>query len=159
MDTLPRGGEADLVSLARLRWTVCDSRDIALSPLVLSDPSSSMEVGCQGTGVAEASSVHLSPALLLGVLLRVHRMGKRAPFWPGPSILGADFSSQRLSVYKRAGVTDRTLRLIEEIPPDGSLSSLRWRVRSVTPTQRGGSYRRDHRGGTSRSFWSLNRGC
>ncbi len=60
----------------------CDSRDASLSPLVLSDPSSSTEAGCQGTDVAEASSVHLSPiALLLGVLQRVRRTGKRAHFW------------------------------------------------------------------------------
>ncbi len=58
----PRGGEADLESF----WpgtgeSVCDSSDIALSPLVLSDSSSSTGAGCYGTDVAEASSVHLSP--------------------------------------------------------------------------------------------------
>ncbi len=40
---------------------VCDSSDIALSPLVLSDSSSSTGAGCYGTDLAEALSVHLSP--------------------------------------------------------------------------------------------------
>ncbi len=52
MEASPRGGEADLESF----WpgtggSVCDSSDIALSPLVLSD---------YVTDVAEASSVRLS---------------------------------------------------------------------------------------------------
>ncbi len=60
MDASPRGGEADMESF----WPgsggfVCDSSDIALSPLVLSDSSSS--TGCYGTDLAEASSVRLSP--------------------------------------------------------------------------------------------------
>ncbi len=63
---------------------VCDLRDIAMSPLVLSDPSSSTGAGCQGTDVAEALFVHFSLiALLSGVLQRVCRMGKSAPFWLG----------------------------------------------------------------------------
>ncbi len=62
MEASPRGGEADLESF----WpgtggSVCDSSDIALSPLVLSDSSSSAGAGCYGTDVAEASSVRLSP--------------------------------------------------------------------------------------------------
>ncbi len=89
MDASPRGGEADMESF----WPgpggfVCDSSDIALSPLVLSDSSSSAGAGCYGTDLAEASSVHFSPiALLPGVLERVRRDGVRlllvAPFWPG----------------------------------------------------------------------------
>ncbi len=41
--------------------SVCDSSDIALSSLVISDSSSSARAGCYGTDLAEASSVHLSP--------------------------------------------------------------------------------------------------
>ncbi len=40
---------------------VCDSSDITLSPLVLSDSSSSTGAGWYGTDLAEALSVHLSP--------------------------------------------------------------------------------------------------
>ncbi len=55
MDASPRGVEADMESfLARLRWTCCDSKDIALSPLVVSDSSSSTGTGCLGTDLAEA---------------------------------------------------------------------------------------------------------
>ncbi len=62
MEASLRGGEADLESF----WpgtggSVCDSSDIALSPLVLSDSSSSAGAGCYGTDVAEASSVRFSP--------------------------------------------------------------------------------------------------
>ncbi len=56
--------------------SVCDLSDIALSPLVISDSSSSAGAGCYGTGLAEASSVRLSPfALFTGVLERVRRDG------------------------------------------------------------------------------------
>ncbi len=62
IEASPRGGEADLESF----WpgtggSVCDSSDIALSPLLLSDSSSSTGAGCYGTDVAEASSVRHSP--------------------------------------------------------------------------------------------------
>ncbi len=40
---------------------VCDSSDIALSPLVTSDSSSSTGARCYGTDLAKASSVRLSP--------------------------------------------------------------------------------------------------
>ncbi len=56
--------------------SVCDSSDIALSPLVISNSSSSAGAGCYGTDLAEASSVRLSPiALLTGVLERVRLDG------------------------------------------------------------------------------------
>ncbi len=62
MEASPRGGEADLQSLCPgTGGSVCDSSDIALSPLVLSDSSSSTGAGCYGTDVAEALSVCLSP--------------------------------------------------------------------------------------------------
>ncbi len=55
MDASPRGGEANMeIFLARLRWTCCDLKDIALSPLVLSNSSSSTGAGCLGTDLAEA---------------------------------------------------------------------------------------------------------
>ncbi len=62
METPPRRGESDLESV----WPssggpVCDSGDIALYPVVLSDSSSSSRTGRHGTDVAEASSVRLSP--------------------------------------------------------------------------------------------------
>ncbi len=114
----------------------CDSRDAALSPLVLSDPSSSTEAGCQGTDVAEASSVHLSPiALLLGVLQRVRRTGKRAHFWLISFLDGSLFPSWFYPPLSGGGY---------DLSPRA---------------QSGGSYGRDPRGGTSRSFWSLNWGC
>ncbi len=55
MDASPRGGEANMeIFLARLRWTCCDLKDIALSPLVLSNSSSSTGAGCLGTDLAKA---------------------------------------------------------------------------------------------------------
>ncbi|KAL0150783.1 hypothetical protein M9458_053901 [Cirrhinus mrigala] len=62
MDASPRGGEADLESFrpgsgGPLRY----SGECAMSPLVLSDSSSSTGAGCHGTDVAEASSVRFSP--------------------------------------------------------------------------------------------------
>ncbi len=59
--------------------SVCDSSDIALSPLVILDSSSSTGAGCHGTDLAEGSSVSLSLiALLRGVLERV-RVGMGSP--------------------------------------------------------------------------------
>ncbi len=40
---------------------VCVSRDLTMSPLVLSDSSSTTGAGCHGADVAEASSVRLPP--------------------------------------------------------------------------------------------------
>ncbi len=85
MDAPHRGDEADLEEV----WSspvglVCISRDLTMSPLVLSDSSSST-----GTDVAEALSVRLPRpiALLPGVLERVHRDDVQlllvAPYWPG----------------------------------------------------------------------------
>ncbi len=101
----PWGGEADLESF----WpgtggSVCDSSDIALSPLVLSDSSSSAGAGCYDTDVAKASSVRLSPDRSAPGSSR-----ESAPGW-GPSVasspvlarpsmvLGPDFSPRRLSM-------------------------------------------------------------
>ncbi len=56
--------------------SVCNLSDIALSPLVISDSSSSAGAGCYGTDLAEDSSVRLFPiALLTGVLERERRDG------------------------------------------------------------------------------------
>ncbi len=105
MEASPRGDEADLESF----WlgtggSVCDSSDIALSALVLSDSSSSTGAGCYGTDVAEGSSVCLSPDLSAPGSSR-----ESVPEWgpavasssvqAGPSmVLGPDFSSRRLSM-------------------------------------------------------------
>ncbi len=62
MDAPHRGGGAYLEDIwespGRL---VCISKDLPMSPLVLSDLSSSTEAGCHGTDLAEASSVCLPP--------------------------------------------------------------------------------------------------
>ncbi len=77
MDASPWGGEADMESFGPgSGGSVCDSSDIALSLLVISDSSSSAGAGCYGTDLAEASSARLSPiALLTGVLKRLPRDG------------------------------------------------------------------------------------
>ncbi len=58
MEASPRGMESFWPGTG---GSVCDLSDIAQSPLVLSDSSSSTGTGCYGTDVAEASSVRLSP--------------------------------------------------------------------------------------------------
>ncbi len=53
---------------------VCISRDVLLSTLVFPQASSFSQTGCNGTDMAEASSVCFSPiALLPGVLERFRR--------------------------------------------------------------------------------------
>ncbi len=105
MEASPRGGEADLESF----WpgtggSVCDTSDIALSPLVLSDSSSSAGAGCYGTDVAEASSVRLSPDCSAPGSSRESAPGRgpavaSSPVLAGPSmVLGPDFSPRRLSM-------------------------------------------------------------
>ncbi len=105
MEASPRGGEADLESF----WpgtggSVCYSSDIALSPLVLSDSSSSAGAGCYGTDVAEASSVRLSPDRSAPGSSRESAPGwgpavANSPVLAGPSmVLGPDFSPRRLSM-------------------------------------------------------------
>ncbi len=69
MDASPRGGESNLESVwpgygVPLRY----SGDSAMSPLVLSSSYSSTGVGCYGTDMAAASSVHLSPYHTAGML-------------------------------------------------------------------------------------------
>ncbi len=60
--------------------SVCDSSDIALSSLVISDSSSSARAGCYGTDLAEASSVHLSPiATSMRKLCRVSPLHPEGP--------------------------------------------------------------------------------
>ncbi len=80
METPPRGGVSDLENV----WPgsgglVCDSVDIALSPLVLSDSSSSSRTGRHGADVAEASSVHFSPDC------SAPRSSRESAPWWGPS--------------------------------------------------------------------------
>ncbi len=84
--------------------SVCDSSDIALSPLVLSDSSSSAEAGCYGTDVAEASSVRFSPDRSAPGSSGESAPGRgpavaSSPVLAGPSmVLGPDFSPRRLSM-------------------------------------------------------------
>ncbi len=105
MEASPQDGEADMESF----WPgtggfFCDSSDITLSPLVLSDSSSSTGAGCYGTDVAEASSVRLSPDRSAPGSSR-----ESAPEW-GPAVasnsvltgqsmlIGPDLSPRRLSM-------------------------------------------------------------
>ncbi len=62
MDAPHRGDGADLEEVrSSPGGLVCVSRDLTMSPLVLSDSSSSTGAGCHGADVAEASSVRLPP--------------------------------------------------------------------------------------------------
>ncbi len=64
--------------------SVCDSSDIALSPLVISDSSSSAGAGCCGTDLAEALSVHLSPiapSMRKLYALKLRLRVRRPPAW------------------------------------------------------------------------------
>ncbi len=81
IEASPRGGEADLESF----WpgtgeSVCDSSDIALSPLVLSDSSSS-------TGVDAMVQTWLRLCLYafppIALLLVWGPSIAKTPFWPG----------------------------------------------------------------------------
>ncbi len=105
MDASPRGGEADRESF----WPgscgpLCDSGDIAMSPLVLSDSSSSSGTGCYGADLAKASSVRFSPdrSAPRSSGENVPGQGPSAassPVLARPSmVLGTDFSPQRLSM-------------------------------------------------------------
>ncbi|KAL0146516.1 hypothetical protein M9458_058147, partial [Cirrhinus mrigala] len=82
----------------------CDSGDIAMSLLVLSDSSSSPGAGCHGTDVAEASSVRLSPNRSAPGSSGKCAPGRgpssiRSPALAGPSmVLGPDFPSRWLSM-------------------------------------------------------------
>ncbi len=67
----------------KFRWAqVCVSRDLTMSPLVLSDSSSSPGAGCDGTDVAEASSVRLPPdCSALGSSGERHILTKKCIAW------------------------------------------------------------------------------
>ncbi len=75
MEAPLRGGGADMEGVqAGTSGSVCVSRDVSLSTLVLPHASSSSRTGRDGADVAEASSVCFFPiALLPGVLERVRR--------------------------------------------------------------------------------------
>ncbi|KAL0149336.1 hypothetical protein M9458_055374 [Cirrhinus mrigala] len=87
--------------LARLR-TLRNSGECAMSLLVLSDSSSSPGAGCNGTDMAEASSVCLSPDCSALWSSRESAPGRGlpppgSPVLAGPSlVLGPDFPPQRL---------------------------------------------------------------
>ncbi len=104
-EALPRGDEADMESF----WpgpggSACNSDDIALSPLVLSDSSSSTGAGYHGTDLPEASSVCLFYDRSAPGSSRESAPGRglsisSRPVLAGPSmVLGPDFSPQCLSI-------------------------------------------------------------
>ncbi len=140
MNASPRGVEADLESV----WSgsggpLCNSRNSAMSRLLLSDSSSSNGAGCNCTDVAEASSVRLSPDRLDKVSLLLI-----APFWLG-----------------RASFSDLISFLNDspwEIPIKRGLLS-QTGAPSFTPARTYGSYGCGPWSGTAHSFRSLIRGC
>ncbi len=100
MDASPRGGEVDLESVwpgtgGPLRY----SGDSAMSPLVLSDSTSSTGAGCHGTDMAEASSVRFSPGSSGESAPGRDQFTSRNTILAGQSmVLGPDFSPRRLSM-------------------------------------------------------------
>ncbi len=62
MEAPPRGGGADMEGVRPgTRGSVCVSRDVSVSTLVLPHASSSTRTGCDGADVAEASYLCISP--------------------------------------------------------------------------------------------------
>ncbi len=62
MEAPPQGGRADMEGVwPGTSGSVCVSRDVSLSTLVLPHTSSSSRTGCNGADVAEALSVCISP--------------------------------------------------------------------------------------------------
>ncbi len=105
MDASLRGGEANLERVwPGLGVPLHYSGDSAMSPLVLSSSSNSTGVGCYGTDMAEASSVHLSPDRSAPGSSGESAPGGRqstsgSTVLAGPSmVLRSDFSPQRLSM-------------------------------------------------------------
>ena len=103
MKASPRGGEADMENI----WSggsVCNSDDIALSPLVLSDSSGSTGARCHGADLAEALSVRLFPDCSAPRSSAESTPGRgpssnSSPVLAGPSMfLGSDFSPRRRSM-------------------------------------------------------------
>ncbi len=149
MDASPRCGEAELESVwpgtgGPLRY----SGDSAMSPLVLSNLSSSTGAGCHGTDVAEASSVRFSPDLSAP-----GSSGESAPGWgqstSGSTVLaGAEYGS-RTWFFSLTALHGRF--------PSGGISS--HRQGSFTPVRRCGSCGGGRWEGTTHSFRSLNQGC
>ncbi len=90
--------------LARLRWICLWCHQTVLSPLILSNSSSSTGAGCYGTDLAEASSVCLSPDRSAPGSSRESAPGRgpsiaSSPVLAGPGmVLGPDFSPRWLSM-------------------------------------------------------------
>ncbi len=132
MDASRRGGEADLESV----WPgsggpLCDSGDIAMSPLVLSDSSGSTGAGCHGTDLAEASSVRLSPDRSAPRSSGESAPGRgsaaaSSPVLARPSmVLGSDFSPRRLSLGDSCQEgSPLTGRGHPSAPPPGAVEAL-----------------------------------
>ncbi|KAI2651794.1 Protein P [Labeo rohita] len=92
METPPRGGGAHLDPVwSSSSGSICDSGDFAMSPLDLSESSSSPETGCHGTDVAEASSVRISP-------------DRSAPGSSGESAPGRHFTNVSSPVLARPSI-------------------------------------------------------
>ncbi len=90
MEAPPRGGGADMEGVRPgTSGSVCVSRDVSLSTLVLPHSSSSSQTGCDDTDVAEALSLYAFPPIVLlpGVLESVRRdrvpLLLIAPWWLG----------------------------------------------------------------------------
>ncbi len=149
MDASPRGGEANLECVwPGLGVPFRYSGDSAMSPLVLSSSSSSAGVGCYGTDMAEASSVHLSP-------------DHSAPGRSDENAPGRVQSTSGSTVLAGAEYGSQTVFLSSMTPhgrfPSGGISS--HRQGSFTPARSYGSCGYGLWGGAAHSFRSLNRGC
>ncbi len=129
--------------------SVCDTSDIALSPLFISDSSSSAGAGWYGTDLVEALSVCLSPiALLTGVLERVRRDGVHLLLKPHSG--RAEYGSWTWFLSSTA---------LHEGFPSGGISSHWQRAWSFTPAWSFGSCGCGPWVGTTNSFWCLNWVC
>ncbi|KAL0161227.1 hypothetical protein M9458_044952, partial [Cirrhinus mrigala] len=102
-----------------------------MSPLVLSDSSSSPGAGCHGTDVAEASSVRLSPDRSAPGSSRESAPGRgvplpSSPVLAGPSlVLRPDFPPRRLSLGdSRQEGSPLTGRGFHSSPPAGAVEAL-----------------------------------
>ncbi len=138
MDASLRGGEVNLESVwPGLGVPLHYSGDSAMSPLVLSSSSNSTGVGCYGTDMAEASSVHLSP-------------DRSAPRSSGESAPGGGQSTSS-SIWILSTTT------LHGRFPSGGIPS--HRQGSFTPARSYRSCGCGLWGGAAHGFRSLNRGC
>ncbi|CAM4515709.1 unnamed protein product [Leuciscus chuanchicus] len=95
----PRGGGADMEIIS---GSVCVSRDVSLSTLVLLHASSSSETGCYGTDVAEATSVRLSPSCSAPGSSGKSSQGPGLPAFYSPALAGQSMVSRSCVPPRRA---------------------------------------------------------